>query len=74
MTKLKLELDALLVESFATAPAALERGTVLGNKAVIPASDGAGECGGGSNEESCWTCLSCTAPSDPCICDVTLGC
>ena len=36
MTKLKLDLDALRVDSFGTAPARSARGTVLGRDSTVP--------------------------------------
>ncbi|WP_420125892.1 hypothetical protein [Longimicrobium sp.] len=54
MAKLMLELDALKVESFGTSPAAAAvRGTVYGQAAT------------GTKP----SCVSCYAPTDPCICD-----
>lgn len=54
MAKLKLELDALQVESFGTASATeAVRGTVHAEAAT------------GTKP----SCVSCYAPTDPCICD-----
>jgi hypothetical protein len=54
MAKLTLELDALQVESFGTSTAvAAVRGTVHGQAAT------------GTKP----SCISCYAPTDPCICD-----
>lgn len=55
MAKLTLELDALLVESFGTSSAdAAVRGTVHGQEALTGTKP---------------SCVSCYAPTDPCICD-----
>jgi hypothetical protein len=55
MAKLMLELDALKVESFGTSPAAAAvRGTVYGQQAATGTKP---------------SCVSCYAPTDPCICD-----
>ncbi|HEX8690947.1 MAG TPA: hypothetical protein VF746_00795 [Longimicrobium sp.] len=63
MKKLRLELDALRVESFDTAAAGAERrGTVHGN-----AQDVFAEAFGPASNEA--TCLTCRVPTDPCICD-----
>jgi hypothetical protein len=55
MAKLTLELDALQVESFGTTDAAAAvRGTVHGQEALTGTKP---------------SCVSCYAPTDPCICD-----
>jgi hypothetical protein len=57
MAKLKLNLDALQVESFGSSDAAAaERGTVHGQAALFAAS-----------KPSC--AVSCGYVTDPCICD-----
>ena len=54
MPKLALRLDALQVESFGTSAAVVaERGTVHGQAATATKP----------------SCVSCYAPTDPCICD-----
>jgi hypothetical protein len=58
MAKLTLELDALQVESFGTSHADVAvRGTVHGQAALAAAT--------GTKP----SCISCYAPTDPCICD-----
>lgn len=55
MAKLTLDLDALQVESFGTSNTAeAVRGTVHGQQAVTGTKP---------------SCVSCYAPTDPCICD-----
>lgn len=55
MAKLTLHLDDLHVESFGTSAAvAAERGTVHGQAAFASGKP---------------SCISCYAPTDPCICD-----
>jgi hypothetical protein len=55
MAKLALKLDALQVESFGTSHAAeAVRGTVQGQQALTGTKP---------------SCVSCYAPTDPCICD-----
>jgi hypothetical protein len=57
MAKLKLNLDALQVESFNSSDAvAAERGTVHGQEGLFAAS-----------KPSC--AVSCGYPTDPCLCD-----
>jgi hypothetical protein len=57
MAKLTLELDALQVESFGTSTsAAVARGTVHSQEALAAT---------GTKP----SCISCYAPTDPCICD-----
>ena len=72
MSKLKLNLDALRVDSFDTDAAAGARGTVRGAESVslLPVTDD----GSNSDGETCRSCVTCNAPTDPCICDRTLGC
>lgn len=58
MAKLTLELDALQVESFGTSNAAAAvRGTVQGQEALAALT--------GTKP----SCITCYAPTDPCICD-----
>jgi hypothetical protein len=58
MAKLTLELDTLQVQSFDTSDtAAVVRGTVHGQEALGAAT--------GTKP----SCVSCYAPTDPCICD-----
>jgi hypothetical protein len=58
MAKLTLKLDDLQVESFGTSnTAAVVRGTVHGQEALGAAT--------GTKP----SCVSCYAPTDPCICD-----
>lgn len=57
MKKINLDVDALSVESFATAALREDaRGTVHGNDLSVQAS-----CKG--------TCISCPVATDPCLCD-----
>jgi hypothetical protein len=72
MKKMKLELDALCVESFATATADAKRGTVRGNDvaaATDPVLVGSDWCTDQSYQETCifYTCGGCTT-QDPDYC------
>jgi hypothetical protein len=73
MTKLKLRLDDLSVETFQTAPAENARGTVLGNDDSDPTD---GTCGGyatcdASCEGSCYNTCNNTCGGG--TCDGTCG-
>jgi len=58
MKKLTLDLDALQVETFDTTDSTAERGTVHGLEQFGPSRP---------------SCISCYAPTDPCICDPPHG-
>jgi len=53
MFKLKLEIDALRVESFQTAAASTARGTVRGNAAAVRCNSNAPDCDGLTCAGSC---------------------
>ncbi len=63
MTKIKLSLESLRVESFATAGAERDQGTVFGNAKSDDTCGGATGCG-----EFCWTYVAagCLSAEDSC--------
>lgn len=63
--KLSLELDALLVDTFATAETEADRGTVLGHEPADTASGDFRGCACDTRENTCWG--GC-APSQPHTC------
>ncbi|SOD02329.1 hypothetical protein SAMN05216486_10311 [bacterium JGI 053] len=72
MRKLKLEIDELLVETFATSTAAVERGTVEGNATFL----GTGACRSCVDLSRCIeTCGdTCDNSLDYCTCACTADC
>lgn len=60
MKKIRLEIDTLVVESFAADAAAAARGTVDANEVTFAAS--------------CTTCNGCSSRPNPCFCTEAASC
>ncbi|HEU0051688.1 MAG TPA: hypothetical protein VFQ39_00880 [Longimicrobium sp.] len=63
MKKLTLDLDALAVDTFATGEKDDARGTMRGQADTLWACPLPSPSDGGK------TCITCNAPTDPCLCD-----
>lgn len=80
MNKLRLDIDALVVESFDSLPTPAGRGTILGNSGICPHTEYEGcnisgidpGCAVSDNDGTCYVSLcgqpGCGGPSDGEIC------
>ena len=69
MKKLRLDLDALCVESFDTDASAREHGTVHANAYPVSEFDDCGFSGSTCDNSCKGSCITCNVLTDPCICD-----